>query len=68
MAAQRDDIRTIDGDSLFCGDAPSVGPGPLCDDTVDGSLMRPDGTHVDNDLFGSRVANQILDKTLAAAS
>ena len=68
VAAQRDDIRTVDGDSLFCGSAPSVGPGPLCDDTVNGHLMRPDGNHVDNDRFGPRVANQLLDETLAAAS
>ena len=68
VAEQRDDIRTIDGDSLFCGDAPGVGPGPLCDDTVNGNLMRPDGNHVDNDLFGPQVANRLLDMTLAAAS
>ena len=30
--------------------------------------MRPDSNHVDNDLFGSQVANPLLDKTLAAAS
>ena len=68
VAAQREYIRTIDGDSLFCGDAPSTGPGPLCDDTVNGSLMRPDGNHVDNDLFGPQVANQLLDKMRAVVS
>ena len=68
VAAQRDDIRTVDGDSLFCGSAPSVGPGPLCDDTVDGSPMRPDGNHVDTNRFGPQVANDLLDKALAAAS
>ena len=68
VAAQRDDIRTIDGDSLFCGDAPGVGLGPLCDDTVDGNVMRPDGNHVDNDLFGAQVAEQLLDKMRAVVS
>ena len=68
VAAQREYIRTIDGDSLFCGDAPGVGLGPLCDDTVDGNVMRPDGNHVDNDLFGAQVAEQLLDKMRAVVS
>jgi hypothetical protein len=30
--------------------------------------VHADGNHVDNDLFGSQVVNQLLDKVLVAAS
>lgn len=62
VAAGRSDVSLIEGDTLFCGARPSVGPGPVCDDTVDGHLMRPDGFHVDEGHFGERVVSQILDE------
>lgn len=68
VAAKRSGIRTIDGDSLFCGTAPSVGPGPICDDTLDGTPMRYDGSHVDVPMFGVRVAGQLLDEVQAVTT
>lgn len=64
VASTRDDIRTVDGDALFCEPGPGPGPGSLCDDTVDGHLLRPDGSHIDNDRFGADVARDLLDRVV----
>lgn len=61
--ARTDDrVRVIETDPLFCPPGPSKGPGPLCDDTVGGHLMRPDGAHLDNDRFGTEVSNELLNR------
>lgn len=61
VAATRSNVRTIDGDSLFCAPGPGSGPGALCDDSRGSQgYLRPDGSHVNNDLFGEQVSADLM--------
>ncbi|MDY5589220.1 MAG: acyltransferase family protein [Arcanobacterium sp.] len=65
-AATHSSVRTISGDSLFCPESalPAAGKESgtsLCNDAVPAKgYIRPDGSHVNNDLFGTQVSNQLL--------
>ncbi|WP_167142216.1 acyltransferase family protein [Canibacter zhoujuaniae] len=67
VAAQRDSVVVLDGDSLFCAPGAGPGPGGLCDDAVgDQGYIRPDGSHVNNELFGARVSKALLEQLKTA--
>ena len=55
-------IKIIDGDSLFCSADMKVETEQLCDDNVLGKgYIRPDGSHVNNDIFGAEISTRLLE-------
>lgn len=60
VAASRNDITTINGDSMFCSTAPTGRSDSLCDDSINGKFVRYDGSHIDMKAFGNLISEKLL--------
>ena len=60
VASTRDDVLTIDGDSLFCSKKQLHRSDSLCDDSIDGKFIRFDGSHVEMKQFGSIISRRVI--------
>ena len=71
QAATDPRIRVVRIDDAFCHHTPVPDPkvwgSSLCDDTVNGHPARPDGSHFSLPLVGTKVADTLVTRMMAAA-
>ena len=70
LAASDDRVRTFRLDPLLCDDlepTAAVAPATCDDKQPDGTVLRPDGSHIAMDPYGPIVAEKVLQSVLTAA-